>query len=516
MGAAKKQVMDVSKPGKAAASATARPVIIGHGSMVQDPMVRRAQAEADAEAAGAQPKRGKIVIKPLSQDSAADEDVKSRFAGVAATKAVPAKAEDKAGAAADPLIVAADQRASGEPDAATTQTAPPDLVLPELVDDAAEPAQNANESLAVPADVADAGQAVEDDAEHDDDTARNASDKPKSGSALADESVLAKDDKPKQDQVTDTDQTPLADDAASIDAVVSQASLKKASQDQEAKRKEQEAAIQKLVDDKTYFVHTSQPKAPKALRYFVGIIVFLLLLAGAYVAADAGAFGGSIKVPYHVFPQSKDVSDTPTNTAATPAKTVPIPAPTTPTTPAKLSQFKDVTLGLNFSYPTAWGTPTVESGKLNDTGTESVKTYRVTFKDLANAELRITQNNWASSQKAPGLTPLDGDGFTAMSATALAAPYLSVSTTDDSYVIMAYASSDKSVQLQAAKKLTLRLINAQYIEFYGTPVTGDKATSCTTGARTSSGAATRLPSKDCYTESDIKDVQNLVASMKAS
>lgn len=37
--ATSKQVMDVSKPGNAAADPTARPVIVGHGPMMKDPMV---------------------------------------------------------------------------------------------------------------------------------------------------------------------------------------------------------------------------------------------------------------------------------------------------------------------------------------------------------------------------------------------------------------------------------------------------------------------------------------------
>lgn len=34
------QVMDVKKPGKTTASPTSRPIIVGHGSMMKDPMVR--------------------------------------------------------------------------------------------------------------------------------------------------------------------------------------------------------------------------------------------------------------------------------------------------------------------------------------------------------------------------------------------------------------------------------------------------------------------------------------------
>ena len=512
MGAAKKQVMDVSKPGKAAATATTRPLIVGHGSMVQDPMVRRAngQAAQDAEDAGTQPTRGKIVLKPLSESSAADDDVKSRFAGVTATKANITAGQD-AEATVDPLMSEANssEEADAEQANANATAGLPGMPLPDLVDDGAKPQEPTT-------DAEEPGQDADDDNEQTaDDSSATSSAKHRS----TDKPIQA--DKPaasdKQD--ADDDNAPLGDDAASVDAVVSQASLKKANQDEENKRKEQEAAYQKLIDDKTYFVRTGQPKSSKVSRYIMGSIMLVLLLGAVYTAADAGAFGSSVKVPYHVFPQSTGTGDAPTNTPTTPAQGTPTPTPTTPAAPslaANLSQFTDAVLGLNFSYPTTWGTPAVESGKLNDTGTESVKTYRITFKDLTSAEVRITQNNWVSSQKAPVLMPLGSDVFASMSADALAAPYLSISTTGDSYVLLAYASSDKTVQLQAAKKLTLRLIDAQYIEFYGAPVTGDKAQTCTTAAKTSTGAATRLPSKECAIGSDIKDVQNLIASMKAT
>lgn len=42
-------VMDVTRPGKTAASATSRPIIVGHGAMIKDPMVREKGAEQATE-----------------------------------------------------------------------------------------------------------------------------------------------------------------------------------------------------------------------------------------------------------------------------------------------------------------------------------------------------------------------------------------------------------------------------------------------------------------------------------
>lgn len=73
-----KQVMDVSKPGKTPADASARPVIVGHKTLVQDPMVNAdvnseaATTEAEAEPAPPSPSTGKKVIAPL-EDSTTSE-----------------------------------------------------------------------------------------------------------------------------------------------------------------------------------------------------------------------------------------------------------------------------------------------------------------------------------------------------------------------------------------------------------------------------------------------------------
>jgi hypothetical protein len=49
MATTKKQIMDVTHPGKSAANATSKPVIVGHGSMVQDPMVAPSEQSKVAE-----------------------------------------------------------------------------------------------------------------------------------------------------------------------------------------------------------------------------------------------------------------------------------------------------------------------------------------------------------------------------------------------------------------------------------------------------------------------------------
>lgn len=79
-----KQIMDVTKPGKSAPSATAKPIIVGHGPMVQDPMVTSdTSAEAVAPAAEeieapvvvASPSASKKIISPISEEKAEPTEV---------------------------------------------------------------------------------------------------------------------------------------------------------------------------------------------------------------------------------------------------------------------------------------------------------------------------------------------------------------------------------------------------------------------------------------------------------
>jgi hypothetical protein len=68
-----KQVMDVSKPGKTPADASARPIIVGHKPQVQDPMVNTAEdtnpevSAPSEEPAATSPAASKKVIAPLSE-----------------------------------------------------------------------------------------------------------------------------------------------------------------------------------------------------------------------------------------------------------------------------------------------------------------------------------------------------------------------------------------------------------------------------------------------------------------
>lgn len=106
--AAPKKVMDVSKPGKTPPSATARPVIVGHGPRAQDPMMAPKPGtddDDDAKPAAAPMLAGKgKTIQPLASaaaDSAKEADTVPTEKGDAAEPKKAADDEPAAKPAAD-------------------------------------------------------------------------------------------------------------------------------------------------------------------------------------------------------------------------------------------------------------------------------------------------------------------------------------------------------------------------------------------------------------------------------
>lgn len=89
------QVFDVAKPGKTPASSTSRPVIVGHGPMLKDPMVNEEEKEDSRQTA---PKISggtigeKVVEPPKKEDS---DSVKESSKEDKATEESPEKTEEK-------------------------------------------------------------------------------------------------------------------------------------------------------------------------------------------------------------------------------------------------------------------------------------------------------------------------------------------------------------------------------------------------------------------------------------
>lgn len=124
----------------------------------------------------------------------------------------------------------------------------------------------------------------------------------------------------------------------------------------------------------------------------------MILLIAGYLAADAGAFGSGINLPFHVFKKAA-----PATPAATPKPASAASVKSTPAIPAGMSAFSDPAAPLVFYYPSAWGKPSVttEDGttkRSTDPKTESksdgIHTYIINFGTNKDVELSATSNKY--------------------------------------------------------------------------------------------------------------------------
>lgn len=200
-----KKTMDVAKPGKSAPDTSARPVLVTHRPMVQDPMVKddpKADSSSEALAKG--------------EDQTAD-DTKS--------KPEPTTHGEKViSPVSDPTVAEATEEPKPEP-----------AEVPEPVE-TAKPEKSAEETRAEEAAVVD---------------------------AVADQATS---DKRKQNELTDEE-------------------------------KAKQEAIQKLITEKKYFVPVGQVSHRRNQRLAIVFLVLVILLAGAYIAIDAGVIDIGVKLP---------------------------------------------------------------------------------------------------------------------------------------------------------------------------------------------------------------------------
>lgn len=216
----KSPVMDVTRPGKTPAAATSRPVIIGHGAMMKDPMVRDNSREDNAGGTMASPAHD----QPLVQKAEL-------------TVAPPESKEPVESSTAD----------------ATVKT---------------EPVTTESDAAAVP--------------ESTDDEA---------GESSQEES---------SEQTTESDEQ--LTEKGVVDAVVGQAAQNSKDKKKTEAEAAKQAAIEKLIKEKTYFVRIGQ--AHRAHKGGHGALVVLLILlvaaVAAYALADLGIISIGIDVPVHI------------------------------------------------------------------------------------------------------------------------------------------------------------------------------------------------------------------------
>lgn len=235
-----KKTMDVSKPGNVPADASARPLIVSHRPMVQDPMMKSDKGISELDSAEevtevkSSPTSGEKVIKPLDHSSETEASDLEQSAEVAAGS--KAKAEDKEAPKPDTEIDPKDSKTEKE-------TGKEDTKTPEA------------------------------------------------------------EDEPKPE--TESKKTSNSSEAAEVDAVLEQGEASKQTEEQEADQAaQQEAAkrehLQKLIDNKKYFVKTGQVARRRNNRIAIAFVVLLLVVAGLYLAVDAKLIKTGFDVPIHV------------------------------------------------------------------------------------------------------------------------------------------------------------------------------------------------------------------------
>ncbi len=242
-----KKVFDVAKPGKTAASASSRPLIIGHKNMLKDPMVKDAEpsdlaSKADNVSAPTEPEDkpsgNPKLPETLQEPTTAPAVAKVKLQPLNEGEEVKIKKPSK-------IKIIPDQPESGE----EPETAP-------TVEDtiAEEPKQSIKKTEA-----------------------------------------KVKDETEEQDTSASTE--PTTSESAAVDAMAVQAEAQKKAEQEAKEITARQALVDKLVAEKKYFVPINVSSRRRHSRWSIVIFVVLILIIGAYIAADAGLIDLGFKLP---------------------------------------------------------------------------------------------------------------------------------------------------------------------------------------------------------------------------
>src|SRR3989344_1198355 len=260
-----KKVFDVAKPGKTAASASSRPLIIGHKTLLQDPMVTRTPLPSKAKK-----------IKPDSSDLGIDETASGepeeeiKLLTPPETNIEPPNSAESDKDRSSEEIEDSEDMVPAE-HIEIIKTKEPDEPKPE--EDSPKP-----DKIEVPTESDDASESVE----------VKKIEKPKE---LA---VTEEDDQnqPVNDSISDEPEPAPQETISDLEAklTVSDKSEDKTSEDDKKKNKSgkksddaaeagSDAAYQKLIYDKTYFVPIGDKKRKRSMRRLLLLIILLLIVA---------------------------------------------------------------------------------------------------------------------------------------------------------------------------------------------------------------------------------------------
>lgn len=279
---APKKVFDIEKPGKAAPSASSRPIIVKRQSLAQDPMVR----DNDA---------GEVLGPPAVDEN--NKEVKKMLHPTDARVSIKPDVSDTE----KPEEQKKDKEKPEESNAA--ETAPNEQVVTDSSSnepkDDQESQQSDEESDKTPQDTDKAPQASPEAASED--TAKDSKAPQQKPSA----------DKP--DQTTNAQENNDEVDGAAVvespqpDSIVDELAKQAVSKKQKEKEDKEAAAktekIQKLIDEKTYFLPIGRATRRRNTRRVL-IVILLLLIIGVVAAdlvIDAGLVKTDIKPVTHLF-----------------------------------------------------------------------------------------------------------------------------------------------------------------------------------------------------------------------
>lgn len=145
--------------------------------------------------------------------------------------------------------------------------------------------------------------------------------------------------------------------------------------------------------------HRTKNKSKKAPWIVAAILV---VLAGAYLAIDAGVFGSSINLPFHIFSQDEQVLDFPASSSSTQDSS----ANTSQTTlPTGYTNYNLAGTSLSIALPSAWGTPTVvpEMGYSKRGGAnkaDSTYAYIINFATNKDVQIALTSAKYLPPARA--------------------------------------------------------------------------------------------------------------------
>lgn len=245
------KVMDVAKPGKTAPDASSRPLIVGHQPMVKDPMMSNPTAPADdleqKEDQKSITSHTGLTIQPgSSADTTLDSKDQTETTPELGDKLPPAPTTDNAPILPDSFMQENTGTPEQKPEPIVQDTVPP-------------PEQTKPPELEVP-------------------TEPKAEDIPKPSEP-----------QPDQADPDESSAEPSGDDAAAVDAVASEAGAKKQPTGPTEAENAKQAALEKAIASKQYFVPISRTKSRGVSHMItVALVVVLLLAVAVELAIDAG------------------------------------------------------------------------------------------------------------------------------------------------------------------------------------------------------------------------------------